>query len=204
MKIFFVFILLLMMCQCVNAEELNYSVYDFSGNKILTLTGLSIKYYSPNLIIVRDNTKKYYRVNKSGKPFDNKKFDFLSITADYTNCNFIPLVLADGRQIIYNKNGDVVVSFGYYEPLYFTYLKNGTIIGYEKGSEIPKLFEPNKKPRIITTEEKQILLNKHGFYGKDPLYIKCIKEEQCGITLADTNNFLVKPIYKDIFMSNFV
>ncbi len=142
------------------------AVYNFQGEKILSNPDLSIEYYTPDFIVVRNRNNNYFIADKIGNQINNEEYLVLGYPLlNISDGNFIQLIKAkdvqdnDAEMIIYNKKGKIVFpqdKIKNYEPLGFKYLKDGRIIGIKKPSAIV-IFEADKPPLILDTPEKLTL-----------------------------------------------
>ena len=140
-------------------------VYDFSGSKVLSFPELSIEYYSPQIIVVKDRNNNYYRVNEQGKIIGLRTYKYLGYEMIYTSGgNFIQLIDAqspedqNAKVVIYNALGEVVFPYDNiikYEPLHFKHLKDGRIIAALKSGE-HYVFEANKRPLMLKNSDDLI------------------------------------------------
>ncbi len=140
------------------------AVYDLQGNKLLAFPELSIEYYSPDFMVVRDKTNKYYIADKNGKRLNDQSYLVLGYPMiTLSDGNFVQLIKAktvqdnDAEMIIYNKKGEVVFpqdKISNYEPLGFKYLKDGRILGVKTAPFSIVIFETNKEPLTLNTPEK--------------------------------------------------
>ena len=140
------------------------AVYNFKGEGVLALSDLSVEYYSPKLIIVRDKNNMYYRADISGKPLDADKYLVLGYPLIViSDGNFVQLIKAksvqdnEAEMIIYNKQGEVVFPLDKlknYEPLGFKYLKDGRIIAVKKQHSDIVVFEAGKPQLLLDSPEK--------------------------------------------------
>ncbi len=153
------------------------AVYDLQGNKILSLPDVSIYYYSPRFVVVRDNDKNFYITDCSGKRLDERMYRiFNGLLAGTTNGNFVmlydkPIDDNDGNMIVYNANGDVVFpldKISHYEPLGFKYLKDGRMYGINLHKKSVMIFEANKTPLYIRKpDDLAAWINESGIDTRD-------------------------------------
>lgn len=171
MKKLFILILALILCfHPVFADNTNdgwrrLAVYNFQGTKILSIPDLSIEFYSPDFMVVRDKSNSYYISDNTGKRLNEESYLVLGYPLiTISDGNFIQLIKAkdiqdnEAEMIIYNKKGNIVFpqdKIKNYEPLGFKYLKDGRILGIKKPSSIV-IFEAEKSPLILDTPEKLV------------------------------------------------
>ncbi len=140
-------------------------VYDFAGNKVISFPDLSIEYYSPQIIVVKDRSNNYYRTNEQGKIIGLRTYKYFGYEMIYlSDGNFIQLIDAqtpddqNAKLVIYNSQGEVVFPYDNilkYEPLHFKHLKDGRIIAALKSGE-HYVFEANKRPLMLKNSEELI------------------------------------------------
>ena len=172
-----------------SAEEMRrLGVYDFSGNKVLSFPELSIEYYSPQLIIVKDSNNSYYRANEQGKIIGLRTYKYLGYEMIYlSDGNFIQLIDAqspddqNAKVVIYNSQGEVIFPYNNilkYEPLHFKHLKDGRIIAALKSGE-HYVFEANKRPLMLKNSEDLIKwLENNKIISADYRYLIETKSEE--------------------------